>query len=779
MECKLATFWENTEKDQVLDVAIGNFTGKAEELVKLEETTRGYKISFWSWNGGNYELVWKQEEFGCKYYNLLVEDINGDNLDELLVVDSGGIKIFRLAENGFSITDSPLETGPNTFLGTVKFGDKGTALVVLQDCKATYYRVGKDTLEELGSEEALKVISYAQTADIDKDGFNEIIIYSEQGQSNELIVYKVIEGSLEEVTREELSCNIKSFSIGKLENKAVLIIVHKNGNIEIARIGEVGIEILGQKQYLDPSVKQLSAKVEMPGLVTLQLEPSVGKIRGLRSYEDKVVVLTEKSRLLVEQLSLKVGERSSRFKPITYLEAKEKSYDFKVNQTLDLEGQIIDLKTSLSSLEERIEKEKINLTGKLNYKYMYRSEENNKLLTGEGIFDFSATIDNPNLAEKDWVQVLARPCKSILKQEEGRYEIETELCFDTRHFKQEDAKFLTGMKPSRYNQFVETTIQVEEPVHRRRTQEVVKGVIEIPQTQDPVEQILETNARVRDLRVQALFNQAVVTGVLEVDVLYVADTPAGDQPVFFIEGEIPFSILISVPGLRPGMNVIVRPEVEFIKAVLLNNRTIEVTAILAFVAQVTAISPIDVIIDVEGNQANGDVIIDIGPINGDAVLGIQTGVSPNQLEVEFPVGVRPVNDVVSRRQNQVLVEEAIDIPPQKPDVEMVLSVNATVEVEEVRVIPDKVIVRGVIRIVIRYVAATLAGDQPVHVVEGEIRFTTFVDLPGIRPGMFVDVMPVLEYVKGRRANERSIDVTAIIKVVATAFRRVRALVQAE
>ena len=751
MECKLVTFWENTEKNQVLDVAIGNFTGNAEELVKLEETTRGYRVSFWSWNGGDYELVWKAEEYGRKYYNLLVEDINGDNLDELLVLDSEGIKIYKLAEDGFSIANNPLETEPDTFLGTVKYGDKGAALVVLQDCKATYYRVGKDTLEELGSEEALKAIGYAQTADIDNDGHNEIIIYSEQGPGSEMLVYKTIEGSLEEVTRKELSFNIMSFSIGYLEDKAVLILVHKNGNLEIASIGEAEIEILGQKQYFDPEVKQLLAKIEMPGLVTLQLEPSVGKIRGLRSYEDKVVVLTEKAKLLVEQLSLKEGERSSGFKPMTYLETTEKTYDLKVNQTLDLKGQIIDLKTSLSSLEEQIEKDKVKLSGKLNYKYIYRNEEK-ELLTGENTFDFSTTIDNPELGEKDWVQVLAQPCNSVSKQVEGGYEIETELSFDTRHLKQNGANFLTALKHNRYKQFVETTIQVEEPVHRRKIQEVIKGIVEIPQTQDPVEQVLETNARVKNLRVKALFNQAVVKGVLEVDVLCVADTLSGDQPVFFIEEKIPFSVLINIPGLRPGMSVFVRPELEFVKAALLNNRTIEVTAIVALIAQVTNISPIDVIIDLEDTH---------------------------HLEVGFPVGVRPVNDVVSRRQNQVLVEEVIDIPPQKPDVEMVLSVNATVKVKEVKVIPDKVIVRGVIRTITRYVADTLAGDQPVHAVEGEIHFTTFVDLPGIRPGMFVDVMPVLEYVKGRKANSRSIDVTAIIKIVATAFRRVRALVEAK
>jgi len=112
------------------------------------------------------------------------------------------------------------------------------------------------------------------------------------------------------------------------------------------------------------------------------------------------------------------------------------------------------------------------------------------------------------------------------------------------------------------------------------------------------------------------------------------------------------------------------------------------------------------------------------------------------------------------------VRGTISVPDPKPDVEKILSTDKSVKIRNVQIVPDKVIVEGILNVQIVYVAFKPA--QSVHSMHGQINFTSFVDVKGALPGMKVDVSVVVEDISINRSTTcaSEFDVAAVLEVSA-------------
>ncbi|MDD4169508.1 MAG: DUF3794 domain-containing protein [Desulfotomaculaceae bacterium] len=125
-----------------------------------------------------------------------------------------------------------------------------------------------------------------------------------------------------------------------------------------------------------------------------------------------------------------------------------------------------------------------------------------------------------------------------------------------------------------------------------------------------------------------------------------------------------------------------------------------------------------------------------------------------------------VNLVQGENRVQAVVKGQIEVPEAKPDVEKILSKDATAKVRGVSIVPDKVIVDGTLTLQVMYVA--FKPDQSVHSMHGDVRFTTFVDATGAEPGMDYVVEFTVEDVSLTRSKKdpRKFDVAAVLSVFA-------------
>jgi uncharacterized protein YgiM (DUF1202 family) len=94
-----------------------------------------------------------------------------------------------------------------------------------------------------------------------------------------------------------------------------------------------------------------------------------------------------------------------------------------------------------------------------------------------------------------------------------------------------------------------------------------------------------------------------------------------------------------------------------------------------------------------------------------------------------------IEQVLGAQSHQLVVEFDMLVPDGKPDIHQVIDAYVKdVEIMDVDVIPDKVIIRGIMEVKVMYVANL--PDKPVHAVEKRhVNYTQYVDLPGAEPDM--------------------------------------------
>lgn len=124
-----------------------------------------------------------------------------------------------------------------------------------------------------------------------------------------------------------------------------------------------------------------------------------------------------------------------------------------------------------------------------------------------------------------------------------------------------------------------------------------------------------------------------------------------------------------------------------------------------------------------------------------------------------------VEQVVGAEMAQRVVEFDMEVPAPKPDIEQVVDVYIKdVEINNVNVIPDKVIVRGDLTVKVMYVADL--PNQPVHAFEkSQIRFTRDIQIEGAQRGMDATAEVNIEYVDFDfdETNNRVVHVTIVLK----------------
>ena len=111
-------------------------------------------------------------------------------------------------------------------------------------------------------------------------------------------------------------------------------------------------------------------------------------------------------------------------------------------------------------------------------------------------------------------------------------------------------------------------MRVEDVIGEAKAQNIVKSDVTIPEVKPDIEQVLKVEAKAHSNEVKIIDNKIIIEGVLEVGILYVADVSEAQpqQPVHFVEIEVPFTQFVEIPGAKENFSRIVRVEVEHIKA---------------------------------------------------------------------------------------------------------------------------------------------------------------------------------------------------------------------
>jgi len=115
-------------------------------------------------------------------------------------------------------------------------------------------------------------------------------------------------------------------------------------------------------------------------------------------------------------------------------------------------------------------------------------------------------------------------------------------------------------------------------------------------------------------------------------------------------------------------------------------------------------------------------------------------VTINNMVLQVETEDLKLKQVVGTGTEQVVVEAELEVPKEKPDIEEVLKVEVKIKPHaKIRVINDKVIIDGNLEVNTLYVGDTKEGDQPVHHMEHDLKFASYVDVKGTEECMEADV----------------------------------------
>ncbi len=199
------------------------------------------------------------------------------------------------------------------------------------------------------------------------------------------------------------------------------------------------------------------------------------------------------------------------------------------------------------------------------------------------------------------------------------------------------------------------------------------------------QKVTEIRAEVKEIETEVISDKVIIQGVIHKQIFYINEN---GEAVHQAE-DIPFSTFIDIAGAEPGMNLFVRPDVEFIDYQLLNEGTVLLqNIVLEIYARISQF--------------------------------IQERISQGNLLTKLPV-------VIGENTKQVM--ETNQITLEEP-VLKVKEIIAEIRDLNYEIILNKVIIQGVIHKQIYYIGF---DNIQYHQAE-DISFSTFIEIPAVFPG---------------------------------------------
>lgn len=214
----------------------------------------------------------------------------------------------------------------------------------------------------------------------------------------------------------------------------------------------------------------------------------------------------------------------------------------------------------------------------------------------------------------------------------------------------------------------------------------------------PAIKVDEIRGEIRNVTTEIITDKVIVQGVIHKQIFFVGTDNIGRHQA----EDVNFSAFVDIPGARPGMNVQVHPRIETIIFELVEPTVVRQKVVVEVFVKVT------------------------NPVEFRAALG------------EGPL--LRVPEIVGEGQGQILRRDVITL--ERPALK-VREIVATLTNLRSNVIPGKVILQGVIRKQIFFIA--LADNIEYHQAQ-DVPFSIMIDIPGAAPGLDLVAEPVIESV---------------------------------
>jgi hypothetical protein len=396
-----------------------------------------------------------------------------------------------------------------------------------------------------------------------------------------------------------------------------------------------------------------------------------------------------------------------------------------ISRILSVEGKVI-------ILDKEIMQNKILVDGVVNFEILYA-------LAGseQPLHSMKASANFNQSIEMNDIDALMTPeveCKlehidySIMN--ERKVSMQAVLNLTGRVFKTDKVDVLKGAEGIEDMQALKDKIKYDNLVGSNSAQTVLRETFEMAEDTPEIFQVLQTKGFVVVNETKLTDGKVIIGGNIKLSILYATEEPR--NPVYEVNHELPFTHFVEVPKALEDMDcktdlMIGDIFTEVKKNLEEQNKVYDMEVVLKAHVEVFDKEEKEVLLDAYSPSRN---------------LNLQK----SRLKFTRKVG---------KDSAQTVIKETLDLPDGHPSIFKVFTVNAKPTVTDYRIVEEKNIVEGFIKVTVLYVANT--EEMQVYSFNEEIPFRHFVEMPGIKDHMDSNIKVNIEEINFSSINSKQVE----------------------
>lgn len=249
-------------------------------------------------------------------------------------------------------------------------------------------------------------------------------------------------------------------------------------------------------------------------------------------------------------------------------------------------------------------------------------------------------------------------------------------------------------------------IKINQLVGEEYSQTLVEGDIIVPDVKPDIAKILQVDGTAVITEKEVHQDKVVINGVVHFKILYAPE--GAEEPIKSINTSSGFTNTVEVKNAVSGMTAQIESDIEHIEFNLLNERKMNVKAVVSMNCKVVDTPILDLVTGINGEE---DIQV-------------------------LRKSIKAYN-IVAQEDAEFIVKEDLEVPAGKPSIKDLLKVDVKITGKDMKLINNKVIIKGEINVCSLYVAEM--DDNSIQFMEHEVPFTEVLDMDGVTEEMHCEL----------------------------------------
>ena len=276
--------------------------------------------------------------------------------------------------------------------------------------------------------------------------------------------------------------------------------------------------------------------------------------------------------------------------------------------------EIIQCSAQISNRDIRVVSGRVNISGELFISALFKGDTDENLVEFiENEVPFNGAVDVSGVSddmfadvtlyiEDQYVQV--RPDSD---GEDRILDIEVSVGVTLKVYSTQSLEILEdAYSTDQHLNIVKNRVRYPKLVCRNRNQTTIKEVIQVDNNCPDILQIFRVQGNVLLDDTKIIEDKIIVEGVIQADVLYLAESD--DTPLYSFASVIPYRQVIETKGSTPDMSVNIEISIDHVAFNMLSKRESEVRFLLTFNTQVIEEKSVDIISDIAFSEFDPSVL---------------------------------------------------------------------------------------------------------------------------------------------------------------------------